>query len=167
MKQKQKILRMVSIAVTALCCLSSVIAVYNNFANPLFAYGSGNLSQDEINCISWIKENTDRDDLFAINESEPNGKKYFYSGYSERRFYIETYKYAENSGKTAEDLAPQIEMNARLYTDEQSPVLAENIGIDYIIYYNVNGEKPEILDKYYQLCYDSSGVKVYSVKHNQ
>jgi len=167
MKQKQKILRMVSIAVTALCCLSSVIAVYNNFANPLFAYGSGNLSQDEINCISWIKENTDRDDLFAINESEPNGKKYFYSGYSERRFYIETYKYAENSGKTAEDLAPQIEMNARLYTDEQSPVLAENIGIDYIIYYNVNGEKPEILDKYYQLCYNSSEVKVYSVKHNQ
>ena len=164
---KHKILKLVSIIVVALSCMISVLAIFNNCDKPLLAYGSGKLSQDEINCIAWIKENTDRDALFAINESEPNGKKYYYSGYSERRYYLECYKYAENSGKTAEDLASQIEINSRLYTDEESPKLAQEIGIDYIIYYNVNGEKPEILDKYYQLCYDSSEVKVYSVRTQQ
>ena len=142
----------------------SVLAIYNNCSKPFLAYGSGKLSQDEIGCVEWIRENTDRDALFAINESEPNGKKYYYSGFSERKFYLETYKYAENSGKTAEDLATQIEMNARLYTDESSPELAEKIGIDYLIYYNSTGEDPVILDKFYQLCYDSPEVRVYSVR---
>ena len=163
-KLKHRILKLVSIVVVALCCMISVLAIVNNCDKPFLAYGSGNLSQDEIDCIEWIKANTDRDALFAINESEPNGKKYYYSGYSERRYYLECYKYAENSGKSAEDLASQIEINSKLYTDEESPVLAEKIGIDYIIYYNADGKEPEILNKYYQLCYDSSEVKVYSVR---
>ena len=160
---KQKVLRLVSVVVTALCCVVSVLAVINNFDKPFLAYGTGRLSQDEINCIAWIKENTARDSLFAINDSEPNGKKYYYSGYSERRYYLESYKYAENSGKTAEDLTSQIELNSKLYEDEESPVLAGKLGIDYLIYYNENGEDPEILEKNYHICYDSQTVKVYSV----
>ena len=159
----QKILKMVSIVVTALCCIVSVLAVINNIDKPFLAYGTGNLSPDETGCIAWIKENTDRDDLFAINASEPAGKKYYYSGYSERRFYLESYKYSENSGKTAEDLVSQIELNSKLFEDEESPVLAERLGIDYLIYYNENGENSELLDKNYRLCYDSPVVKVYSV----
>ena len=161
---KQRILKLVSVVIVVLSCVMAVLAVVNNCTKPFLAYGSGKLSQDEVGCIEWIKANTDRDALFAINESEPNGKKYYYSGYSERRYYLECYKYAENSGKTPENLASQIEINSKLYTDEESPVLAEKIGIDYIIYYNSNGEEPEILNKYYQLCYDSSEVKVYSVR---
>ena len=159
----QKILKMVSIVVTVLCCIVSVLAVINNIDKPFLAYGTGNLSPDETGCIAWIKENTDRDDLFAINANEPGSKKYYYSGYSERRFYLESYKYSENSGKTAEDLASQIELNSKLFEDEGSPVLAERLGIDYLIYYNENGENLELLDKYYRLCYDSPVVKVYSV----
>ena len=164
LRMKRKMLRLLSLVLTALCCMISVLAIYNNCSKPFLAFGSGKLSQDEIGCVEWIRENTDRDALFAINESEPNGKKYYYSGFSERKFYLETYKYAENSGKTAEDLAPQIEMNARLYTDESSPELAEKIGIDYLIYYNGTGDETVILDKYYQLCYDSPEVRVYSVR---
>jgi hypothetical protein len=141
----------------------SVLAIYNNFDKPLLVYGTGILSQEEIDCIDWIKNNTDREALFAINDSEPNGKKYFYSGYSERRYYLESYMYVENSGKTAEDLSSQLEMNTRLYTDDESPVLAEKLGIDYLIYYNEFGANNEILDKYYHLCYDSPTVKVFSV----
>ena len=163
-KLKHRILKLSSIIVIVLCCMISVVAIVNNFDKPFFAFGSGKLSQDEINCIAWIKENTDRDDLFAINVSEPNGKSYYYSGYSERRYYLECYKYSENSGKTAEDLSSQIENNTKLYNSEESPVLAEKIGIDYLIFYNSDGEEPEILDKYYHLCYDSSEVKIYSVR---
>ena len=162
-KLKQKIVRFISIAVVALCCFISVLAVYNNCSKPFLAYGSGKLSQDEIGCVEWIKENTDRDALFTINESEPNGKKYYYSAFSERRYYLESYKYAENSGKTAEDLTSQIALNSKLYEDEESPVLAGKLGIDYLIYYNENGEEPEILEKNYHLCYDSPTVKVFSV----
>ena len=160
---KQKILKLASFVVVALCCMVSILAIVNNCNRPFLAYGTGRLSQDEINCIAWIKENTDREALFAINESEPGGKKYFYSGYSERKYYLESYNYAENSGKTAMDLAPQIDFNSRLYTDDESPVLAEKLGIDYLIYYNEDGESSAILDKNYHLCYDSPVVKVYSV----
>ena len=161
---KQRILKLVSVVIFALSCMIAVLAVVNNCSKPFLAYGSGKLSQDEIGCIAWIKDNTDRDALFAINESEPNGKKYYYSGYSERRYYLECYKYAENSGKTEADLSDQIEINSKLYNDEDSRVLAEKIGVDYIIFYNAEGGNNEILNKNYQLCYDSPEVKVYSVR---
>lgn len=160
---KQGILKIISVFVTVLCSAISVLAIYNNLDKPLLVYGTGKLSQEEIDCIVWIKNNTDREAIFAINESEPNRKKYFYSGYSERRYYLESYAYVENSGKTVEDLSSQIEMNSRLYTDDESPVLAEKLGIDYLIYYNENGVISDILEKNYHLCYDSPTVKVFSV----
>ncbi len=160
---KQGILKIISVFVTVLCSAISVLAIYNNLDKPLLVYGTGKLSQEELDCIVLIKNNTDREALFAINDSEPNGKKYFYSGYSERKYYLESYMYVENSGKTAEDLSSQIEMNTRLYTDDESPILAEKLGIDYLIYYNKTGGNNEILDKYYHLCYDSPTVKVFSV----
>ena len=130
--------------------------------NPIKVVGLDTPAKEELEAISWIKENTDADALFAINDHYPGWKFYYYSGFTERRFYLESYGYAHNSGKTIKDLEPQIERNQQLFDSEQSPVIAEEIGIDYFLFYNEAGEVPEILEKNYNLCYKNKLIRIYS-----
>lgn len=146
-------------AITVCLLLASLIG---SFLNPIKFIGLDIPSPSEIIGINWIKENTDEDALFAINDHYPGWKFYYYSGFTERRFFLESYGYAANSGKTYNDLESQAETNAQLFNSENSPVIAQNLGIDYFVYYDTTGAIPEILEKNYELCYSNDCIRIYS-----
>lgn len=150
-------------AVLVIAALIAVFAIYNGIKSPFVAYGTGDLTYCERETVLWIKDNTPSDALFAISENHPNGKKYYYSGYTERRFYLESYLYSENSGLTADDLSDEIERNQELFFSDNSAELVNELGVDYLIYYKRSDTSSDMLDKNYTLCFDNSEISVYSV----
>ena len=130
--------------------------------NPEEICGFEPPKQGEIDGVNWIRNNTDPDALIAINDPNPEYKFYYYSGFTERRFYLESYNYAMNSGKTEADLKNQIETNNMLFYSDESKTVARNLGIDYFVYYDTTGKKPEILEKNYELCYSNDCLRIYS-----
>ena len=67
-----------------------------------------------------------------------------------------------NSGKTEADLKNQIKTNNMLFYSDESKTVARNLGIDYFVYYDTTGKKPEILEKNYELCYSNDCRRIYS-----
>ena len=131
--------------------------------NPERTAGFETLTQSEIEGINWIKENTDRDALFAINDPCPDWKSFYYSGFSERRFYIESYFYAKNSGRTPEDLKPQIDKNNEIFTSKDTRAIAQELGVDYLVYFDRSGTAPELLEDNYRLLFSNECLRIYSV----
>ena len=142
-----------------LCGASMVCSILN----PERTAGFETLTQSEIDGINWIKENTDKDALFAINDPCPDWKFYYYSGFSERRFYIESYVYAKNSGKTAEDLKAQTDKNEELFTSPDTRAIANELGVDYLVYFDRSGAAPELLEDNYRLLFSNECLRIYSV----
>ena len=142
-----------------LCGASMVCSILN----PERTAGFETLTQSEIDGINWIKENTDKDALFAINDPCPDWKFYYYSGFSERRFYIESYVYAKNSGKTAEDLKAQTDKNEELFTNSDTRAIAQELGVDYLVYFDRSGAAPELLEDNYRLLFSNECLRIYSV----
>lgn len=130
--------------------------------NPEEICGFEPPAQCEIDGINWIKDNTGPDVLLAINDPNPEYKFYYYSGFSERRFYLESYNYAMNSGKTEADLKDQIAKNASLFNSSDSKAVAEELGVDYLLYYDRSGKTSDVLEKNYYLCFSSDYLKIYS-----
>ena len=159
MKHPLKTVAKVVVAITI--CLFGVSLV-SSVLNPEEIGGFDPPAQGEIEGLNWIRENTDADALLAINDPMPNLKAYYYSGFSERRFYLESYIYAMNSGKTESDLKDQISKNIHLFYGVDSMILAEELGIDYFIYYDITGQPNEILENNYYLCFSNDCLKIYS-----
>lgn len=162
-KIKKSWISILSKSILVIAALIAVFAIYNGIKSPFIAYGTGDLTYCERETVLWIKDNTPVDALFAISENHPNNKKYYYSGYTERRFYLESYLYSENSGLTADDLSDEIAMNQDLFFADNSAQLVNELGVDYLIYYKRADTSSEVLDKYYTLCFDNSEISVYSV----
>ena len=162
-KIRKKSVQIITGLIAALSLMFASIAVINSFRKPFFDTPRGVLTQGEIDSINWIKSNTDKDALFAINTDYPNGNPYYYSGMSERRYYLESYRYSQNSGKTINDLSDQAKTNAKMFTDESSPEICSQIGVEYLVWFNEGGST-EILDKNYKLCFESEDVRIYQVK---
>ncbi|MDY6340317.1 MAG: hypothetical protein SPL61_12040 [Saccharofermentans sp.] len=131
--------------------------------NPIKVVGLDTPAKEEFDAISWIKENTDADALFAINDHHPGWKYYYYSGFTERRFYLESYIYAKNSGRTPEDLKAQIEVNEQIFTSPDTKAIVSNLGVDYLIYFDRSGAAPELLEENYTLCFSNECLRIYSV----
>ena len=161
-KAKTKVKTVISRVIQALTVCFLLASFIGSFLNPIKFVGLDVPNRSEIVGINWIRENTDEDALFAINDHYPGWKFYYYSGFTERRFYLESYGYAANSGKTFKDLESQDETNAQLFTSENSPVIAQNLGIDYFVYYDTTGKIPEILEKNYKLCFSNDCLRIYS-----
>ena len=159
--KKRPLISAVNIVMAITLCLfgtSLVISVLN----PEEICGFEPPQQGEIDGINWIKDNTDTDALLAINNPNPEYKYYYYSGFSERRFYLESYVYAMNSGKTEADLAEQISKNDSLFYSNDTKTVAEELGVDYLIYYDKSGKSSDILERNYYLCFSSDCLKIYS-----
>lgn len=159
--KKRPLISAANIAVAVSLCLFGVSMV-SSVLNPEEICGFDPAEQGEIEGLNWIRENTDKNALLAINDPMPNFKAYYYSGFSERRFYLESYIYAMNSGKTESDLKDQIAKNNELFYSNNSKELAEKLGIDYFLYYDTTGKTPEILENNYYLCFNSNCLKIYS-----
>ena len=161
-KDKNKTVKTIGIVFIAICSVFVVISVNNSFQKPFFDTPRGTLTRAEIDSIYWIKEHTSKDALFAINTDYPNGNPYYFSGMTERRFYLESYRYSQNSGKTINDLKGQAEINARMFHDESSPEICKELGVKYLVYFT-DGLSTDILDKNYELVYSMEEVLIYSV----
>ena len=153
-----KVLNGIITGITVILCGTSLVS---SVLNPEQICGFDPPEPGEVNAIVWIRENTDENDLFAINDHHPDWKVYYYSGFTDRRFYLESYHYSMNSGKTEADLTDQIEKNDQMFYSSNSPAIAEELGIDYFIYYDISGEMPAVLEENYTLCYTSDCVKIY------
>ena len=162
-KVRKKAIQIIAGLIAAISLGFSVISAVNAFRKPFFDTPRGVLTQGELDSIAWIKNNTDKDALFAINTDYPNGNPYFYSGMSERRYYLESYRYSQNSGKTINDLSEQAKINAQMFNDDNSPEICSRIGVEYLVWFNEGGST-EVLDKNYKLCFSSEDVRIYSVK---
>lgn len=141
-------------------------AIIENSLYQFYPWKIGSISENELEAINWIKENTDEDALFAINGSYINGKAYYYSAFTERRYYLESYSYSMNSGKTHDDLEDQIKKNDALYNDSSSREIADELNIDYIVYYDAE-KVSAILENNYTLCYSNDEIRIYSTEHNK
>ena len=148
-----------AVKIISICILA--VTLFCSLINPLKIYSTEPLLQGEIDGIAWIRENTDENALLAINDHSPANKLYYYSAFTERRFYLESYVYAANSGKTVKDLESQAQINEKLFTGTDSSEIAAELGIDYFIYYDISGQTPEVLEENYSLCYSSDCLKIY------
>lgn len=154
--------RILKILLSGISTILLCLTVYCSIQSPVkFVAWFGKPQQGEIDGIAWIRENTDENALFAINDHAPGEKGYYYSAYTERRFYLESYSYASNSGKTMTDLESQAQINEKLFTGTDSSEIAAELGIDYFIYYDISGQTPEVLEENYSLCYSSDCLKIY------
>jgi uncharacterized membrane protein len=161
-KIKKKAVRILSWCILVVCACFAALSVANSYVHPFFDEPLGKLTTGETDSIEWIRNNTDKDTLFAINTDYPNGNPYYYSAMTERRYYLESFRYSQNSGKTFEDLEEQEALNAKLFTDESSPEICKEIGIQYLVWFD-DGGSTEILDKNYKLCFESEDVRIYAV----
>ena len=139
--------------------------LYYTTLSPTYVGQIGSLSQTEIDALTWIRENTDQNDMLAINNHYPNGKSYYYSGFSERQYYLESYNYAMNSGKSNDELSEQDSINASLFTGTpESMELAKSLGVDYLIMYDGSGLFEANLDSIYTCSYSNDNIRIYKVE---
>jgi hypothetical protein len=103
--------------------------------------GEGNaFSSKEYEAMRWISRNTDKDALFATNaryvvpDNLFSTRHFYYSAYSERRFYLEGADYS-SIANDSEKLGQMTSINDTLFgTDDGLRIkTAEENGIDYIV----------------------------------
>ncbi len=160
---KKRVIAITSAVIFGTTVILSGASMVCSILNPEKTAGFETLTQSEIDGINWIRENTDKNALFAINNPCPDWKFFYYSGFSERRFYIESYFYAKNSGRTPEDLKAQIEVNEQIFTSPDTKAIVGNLGVDYLIYFDRSGAVPELLEENYRLCFSNECLRIYAV----
>ena len=160
---KKRVIAITSAVIFGSTVILSGASMVCSILNPEKTAGFETLTQSEIDGINWIRENTDKNALFAINDHCPDWKFFYYSGFTERRFYIESYYYAINSGKTQEDLKPQAEVNKQIFTSPDTKAIVSNLGVDYLIYFDRSGAVPELLEENYRLCFSNECLRIYAV----
>ena len=161
-KYKSSRIAIIKKLLIALSIILLGVSVICSIENPVKYTWDHEPLQGEADGIAWIRENTDENALFAVNDCHMGGKDYYYSAFTERRFFLESYGYSKNSGMTEADLKWQVMTNDQLFVSENSPVIAKNLGIDYFIFYDTSGEIPEILEKNYKLCFSNECLRIYS-----
>lgn len=161
-KFKNKIVTTIKFFLIAVSIILHCVSFICSIENPIKYTWDQIPMQGEIEGIAWIRENTKEDAIFAINDNHCRGKEYYYSAFTERRFFLESYGYAKNSGKTEADLKWQVMTNNQLFDDENSPTIAKNLGIDYFIFCDTSGNIPTILEKNYKLCFNNECLRIYA-----
>ena len=145
-------------------------------ANPNFKHNIyRSLTPNEYEAMSWIKENTPEEALFATQKQAsvaPENYSYQnrwtnchfqYASFSDRSFYIEGSGFSLSNSEW-EIRKELIETNNKLY-DVNNPKrgdLAKSLGIDYVIVSKDLGYK-DLTNADYTSCYSNPEIKIYKI----
>jgi hypothetical protein len=130
------------------------------------------ISHAEYEAMLWVKENTERDALFATNrkslfeDSENMASTFFYySAYSQRHFYVEGAFYSFLR-YDPEELAKRVKINDAIYdkvnTDRAS--IARQYGIEYVVASTLIDPDPGLENAEMKEVFENDDVIIYKVE---
>ncbi|MCI7302399.1 MAG: hypothetical protein SOR93_07410 [Clostridiales Family XIII bacterium] len=135
----------------------------------------GYFSYQEYKAMKWIRENTPQNALIASDKQalvpkqefnifdKKQQKWFYYSGYSQRRFFLEGTAYVSLTDYERNHL---YKMNSELYSMNNSlrVVQAKALGINYFIVSKRLNPNFKFADKGIERCFSNKDVDIYKVK---
>ncbi len=175
--------RMIGAALILLCLVSSVfafdsIAIYasngirsamNIFSIVQDPYDESYITAYDEQAMHWLRENTKQDTIFATNRnnrfySSGDGIFHYYTAASQRRAYIEGFRYTLDYSAMYTEVRRRLEQvsDAIFYTlsEQDAFSLAQSEGIDYLVVKKTIGN-PQTWEK--DPVYENEEIAIYYV----
>ncbi len=137
---------------------------------PQYPYYGNTVTAGDEQAALWLKENTDRDEIFATNRNAQDmeigeGTWHYYTAVSERRSFAESWRYAMDYGTDyfvmRHNLEEVSDVLFRLDTTDEAFALAREYDIDYLLMSTAVREHPfDGADP----VYENESVRIYRVE---
>ncbi|MEG1896168.1 MAG: hypothetical protein RR162_07990, partial [Oscillospiraceae bacterium] len=131
-------------------------------------YDESYITRDDYDAMVWLRDNTDQSAIFATNRNNKvfqaaDGTFHYYSAVSQRRAYLESYRYCMDYSGMYKEVRRRLEQVSdnlfQKYREEQAFSVAAQEGINFLVVYT------PLNQTHWQAApvYENSTVKIYKV----
>ena len=129
------------------------------------------LTNQEFQCLKWIRENSLKDSTIAFNRyyfnelvsGQEDARNFYSTAYSERQAFLEGFAFSRTFTSNKEDLEKKLQINRSIYFPENQDTLQkilEENKIDFVMVYKAEGYS-QLLKDYLVNHYDNEQCSVF------